>query len=144
VAHESTKCEQTPPNSISNECFNSQYVQYGGRTGDYNSDSQLYPRAHGYGLLQGVNLAKCGFLFARSVDKNCMMANATSSPWPRCRVETCASVLLDLSLCETISVINSFQGIRPIFSLFAANLLSAYSFGQGINAPDQKRARILA
>lgn len=46
------------PNSIWHECFNSQYVNYGGWTGACNSDPTFYPRADGSGLLQGINLAK--------------------------------------------------------------------------------------
>jgi len=46
------------PNSVWHECFNSQYVNYGGWTGACNSDPTFYPRADASGLLQGINLAK--------------------------------------------------------------------------------------
>jgi 1,4-alpha-glucan branching enzyme len=46
------------PHSAWHECFNSQFVNYGGWTGACNSDPSFYPRADGTGLLQGINLAK--------------------------------------------------------------------------------------
>jgi 1,4-alpha-glucan branching enzyme len=46
------------PNSVWHECFNSQFVNYGGWTGACNSDGTFYPRADGAGLLQGINVAK--------------------------------------------------------------------------------------
>jgi 1,4-alpha-glucan branching enzyme len=46
------------PGSVWHECFNSQFVDYGGWTGACNSDPSFYPRADGSGLLQGINVAK--------------------------------------------------------------------------------------
>jgi 1,4-alpha-glucan branching enzyme len=46
------------PGSVWHECFNSQFVNYGGWTGACNSDPSFYPRADGSGLLQGINVAK--------------------------------------------------------------------------------------
>jgi 1,4-alpha-glucan branching enzyme len=53
------------PNSVWHECFNSQYVNYGGWTGACNSDPAFYPRAGVSGLLQGMNLAKWCLLILR-------------------------------------------------------------------------------
>jgi 1,4-alpha-glucan branching enzyme len=46
------------PDSDWHECFNSQYVNYGGWTGACNSDPTFYPHADDSGLLQGINVAK--------------------------------------------------------------------------------------
>jgi 1,4-alpha-glucan branching enzyme len=46
------------PNSAWRECFNSQYVYYGGWTGADNSDASFNPRADASGRLQGINLAQ--------------------------------------------------------------------------------------
>jgi 1,4-alpha-glucan branching enzyme len=46
------------PNSVWHECFNSQYVNYGGWTGACNSDPSFWPQADASGTLQGINLAQ--------------------------------------------------------------------------------------
>lgn len=53
-------------NSVWHECFNSQYVNYGGWTGACNSDPSFHPRADASGLLQGINIAKWCLLILKA------------------------------------------------------------------------------
>lgn len=55
------------PNSVWHECFNSQYVNYGGWSGACNSDPGFSPRAGGSGMLQGINLAEWCLLILRKM-----------------------------------------------------------------------------
>lgn len=53
------------PGSQWHECFNSQYVNYGGWTGSGNSDISFYPHADQLGLLQGINVPKWSLMILK-------------------------------------------------------------------------------